>query len=286
MGMKYGRPVDNLAVRVASSTLPIIANGNGSYSGAPAIEEDPQYPMTNLYYPDRYRVWSTRVGNSPGGNIEVHIDLAGGSSAPGAGGADVTVSSLGLLGLRPHASGAIATVGFGYRTRAQGYSASGYAGFVSSPIAANPPRDSIGIDATPVSARYILFSINGTDTSGFSLGSFWVGVLQDVGIFWSADGGATWGEDHNVLLSPTAGGHQTAVNRGDPFARYTLSFFKITNATRAILETHFGAAQRGQPILILDENNVPRQFLVMDGPQFSQAFDGLYSATLNLVRLG
>ena len=282
-GMKYARTLDNKAVRVASATLPIIINGDGAYSGAPAKDEDAQYPMSNLYSPERYRVWSTKVGTADTA-IKVQLDLAGGANGAGAGGLDVDISSAGFLGLRGHAGTAPpASVAVGSRTRAQGYSSTTYTS--RGTLTTLGERDSI-VEFTLASARYWEFNISSYNVAGFALGALWLGVLQEFGIFWSADGGATWAEEHNVLLSRTAGGHMSAVTRGDAWAQYTLTFRTIDNTKRATLLSHFGAAQRARPILILDENGVPRQFYVQGGPQFFQVFDGVYGATLNLERMG
>ena len=283
-GMKYGRTQDNKAVRLTTAaTFPIIINGDGAYSGAPAKDEDPQYPMSHLYSPDRYRVWSTKVGTADTA-IKVQWDLTGGANGAGAGGADVSISSAGFMGLRGHAGTAPpASVAVGYRTRAQGYSATTYTSFGT--LVTGTDRDSI-LEAGAQSARYWEFNISSYNAAGFALGAMWLGVLQDFGIFWSADGGATWNEEHNVLLSRTAGGHMTGVTRGDPWAMYTLTFNTIKNAERATLLSHFGPTERAKPILILDENNVPRQFLAMGGPEFTQTFGGAYTATVNLERLG
>jgi hypothetical protein len=281
--MKYGRPVDNKAVRVASATVPIVINGDGAYSGAPAKDEDAQYPMSHLYSQDRYRVWSTKVGNADTA-IKVQIDLTGGANGAGAGGADVAISSAALQGLRGHAGTTPpASVAVGYRTRAQGYSATTYTS--AGTITTSGERDSV-LEFGQVSARYWELNFTSYNAAGFALGSFWLGVLNDFGIFWSAGGGAAWADEHNVLLSRTAGGHLSGVARGDAWAQYTLTFRAIDNTKRATLLSHFGAAQRAQPLLLLDENNVPRQFMVMGGPQFSQVFGGVYDATVNLERLG
>jgi hypothetical protein len=298
--MKYGRTADNRAVRPLAAVdgygwaygydyggadpgLPIIINGDGAYSGAPAKDEDPQYPMANLYSPARYRVWSTKVGTADGA-IKVQIDLGGGANGAGAGGADKAVDSAGLLGLRGHAgSTPPANIVVGYRTRAQGYSATGYTTVAT--VAPAGERDSV-VQFPVVSARYWEFNFTAYDAAGFALGAFWLGVLQDLGHYWSADGGGSWADFHNALVTPTAGGHQLVSLLGDPSAQYTLAFRALPSATRATLADHFGTRNRGRATLILDENSVPRQFLVKDGPSFSQRFTGLYDATLELVRLG
>ncbi len=284
MGMLYGRVLDNKAVRqLASSTIPIVINGDAAYSGAPAKDEDPQYPMTNLYSFDRYRVWSTKVGTADTA-IKLQLDLSGGANGPGAGGADKSISSAGFFGLRGHAGSVPpTTVNLGYRTRAQGYSSTAYTSIGT--LSTLQARDSI-LQFAQVSGRYFDFDIIAYNVQGFALGSIWLGLLQDVGLFWSSDGGATWAEDHNVLLSRTAGGHMDGVARGDAWAPYTLVFRSIDNAKRSLLGSSFGSARRTEPIIILDENAVPRQFFVMSGPVFSQRFDGLYDAVLNLEQLG
>ena len=300
MGMRYGRPFDNLGVRPVSitdgygddygygygstdPTLPILINGNGSYTSAPAKDEDAQYPMANVLSYARYTVWSTKVGTADTA-IKVKLDFGGGATGGGAGGADRTISSAGLLGLRGHSGTAPPpTVVLGYRTRAQGYSATGYTTVTT--LSPDGERDMVAqFDA--VSGRYWEFNINPYNAAGFSLGAFWLGILQDFGHYWSADGGAAWAEDHNVLLTVTAGGHRDAVSRGDRWARYTLTFRAIPASQQQKLHDHFGARQRTKPILILDEAGVPRQFFVTSGPQFSQRFTGLYDAVLELERLG
>ena len=282
MGMRYGRVADNKAVRqLVTSTIPIVINGDGAYSSAPAKDEDAQYPMSNLYSWERYRVWSTKVGTADTA-IKVQLDLSGGANGAGAGGLDKDVSSAAVMGLRGHAGTTVGSVLVGYRTRASGYSNTGYTNVAT---ITSPSRDSIA-EFTLVAARYWEFNFSSYDAAGMAVGSLWLGELKDLGLYWSSDGGATWANQHNVMLTPTAGGHQSAVVRGDTWANYTLAFRAITNATRATIDLDFGTARRGQPILILDENAVPRQFFVLDGPQFSQRWDGLYDATLELVRLG
>lgn len=284
MGVLYGRVTDNRMIRATAAwTIPIIINGNGSYAGAPAKDEDAQYPMTNLYLADRYTPWSTNVGASAT-SIKVQVDLAGGLNGAAQGGTDRTVSSVGLLGLRGLGGAAPpTTIIIGYRTRAQGYAATGYT--IATSFNTGQARDSL-VQFSTISARYWEIDFTFYQVEGFALGNIWLGNLLDLGIGWSSNGGAQWSAEHNVLWSRTAGGHATGVQRGDAWAKYSLRFDSITNATRSLLNSGFGAFQAGKPIVVLDENNVPRQFIVMGGPTFSQRFNGLYDAVVDLEMLG
>mgnify|MGYP007070554947 FL=1 len=265
------------------STIPIIVNGNGAYTSAPAKDEDAQYPMSNLYLADRYTPWSTRVGTAAG-SIKVQIDLSGGATGAAAGGVDKTISAVGMNGLRGLGGAAPPnTVVVGYRTRAQGYSATGYTTVAT--LVTGQARDSI-VQFNTISARYWEMDVQIYGVEGFALGSLFLGNLQDLGIGWSSDGGAEWSAEHNVLWSSTAGGHATGVVRGDAWAKYSLRFNSINNTVRSALHTNFGPTFAGKPVVILDENSVARQFIVMDGPTFSQRFNGLYDASLELEMLG
>ena len=283
-GMLYGRYTDNKAVRAASTaTFPIIINGNGAYASAPAADQDPQYPMTNLLIPDRYTPWSSSVGTA-GANIQVHIDLSGGANGPASGLADKQVSSFGVLGLRGLGGSAPPSfVSVGYRTRAQGYLSTSYTSLGT--LSTGQLRDSM-LQFNQVGARYFELIFTGVSASGIAVGSLWLGVLLDLGVFWSSEGGGQWSAEHNVLWSKTAGGHMAGVLRGDAWGKYSLTFGSINNSTRATLFSNLGIATAGKAVVILDENSIPRQFMVMDGPRFSQRFNGLYDAVLDLEMLG
>jgi hypothetical protein len=102
MGLMYGLPNSNRLFKAsATSTFPIICNGNPTYAGAPARDEDPRYPLENLLSADRYAVWATAIPSA--GSTTIHVDLSGGSISAGAGGADKTLNAFGLLNLRANA---------------------------------------------------------------------------------------------------------------------------------------------------------------------------------------
>src|SRR3990172_7001714 len=107
MGLSYARALDNRMFRTPpTATFPIIANGDPAYPGAPAKDEDPSYPLPNLYDRNRYRPWSTKY-NSADGSMRLHVDMSGGSISAGAGGADKTVSAVALHAVRPFGSAGI-----------------------------------------------------------------------------------------------------------------------------------------------------------------------------------
>jgi hypothetical protein len=283
-GLLFGRYTDNKAVKALSTaTIPVLVNGNGAYASAPALDEDPLNPMSNLLIPDRYTPWSSRIGTA-GANIQIHLDLGGGANGAGAGGGDKTISSFAVMGLRGLGGSAPPFfINLGYRTRAQGYLNTGYTSLGN--LNTGQSRDSI-LQFTAPPARYWEVVFTGVDPSGIAVGSLWLGTLQDVGVLWSSAGGGRWRAEHNVLWSKTAGGHMTGVLRGDLWGKYSLAFESVNNSTRSILVNSLGLITTGRAVLILDENNGPHQFMVMDGPQVTQRFNGLYDVVLDLEQLG
>ena len=78
---------------------------------------------------------------------------------------------------------------FAYRTKAQGYSSNTALYTVLATPSTTGARDGlVTFASTPMRYAQIGFVY---DVKGFELGMFWLGVLTDLGIFWSADGGAS-----------------------------------------------------------------------------------------------
>jgi hypothetical protein len=292
MGMLYGRKFDNLMIpRDVTPTLPVIVNGQdpaGStgYLNAPARDEDPQHRMDNLLVPSRYSVWSTRVGNSALSS-KIHIDLTGGLTGVNLGGLNKTVNFVGIHGLRGLGGAApTSTIAVGSRTRTQGYLATGYTSIGS--ISTSAFRDS-GLSFTTPQFRYLELSFS-YSVAGMAIGSIFVGNLLDLGTYWSSDGGSQYESEGNLLWSRTAGGHATAVQRGDPWARWSLRFNSVTTATRQYIMGDFGSwggtNRYGDPVTIIDENGLVRQCVVVGGPSASQRFDKLYDVSMDLEQLG
>lgn len=291
MGMLYGHKADNMMIPQAPTSLgPVLVNGknpDGStgYLNAPARDEDQQYRMDNLLVPSRYSVWSTRVGNADG-SIKIHVDLSGGATGANLGGANKTVTFIAIHGLRGLGGSVPPTfVGVNYRTRAQGYSATTY-----TPIVLHNTgqlRDS-GTGFTIPPFRYLEIDL-AYGVEGIAIGGIFIGNLMDLGIYWSSDGGSQYESEGNLLWSRTAGGHASAVKRGDPWARWTLRFNGVPTTIRQKILSDFGTTgvnRGGDPITIVDESAVTRQYVVTGGPISTQRFNNLYDVSVEMEQLG
>lgn len=231
------------------STGVVLKNGTGG--GAPALQEDAAYPMSNLLKVDRYSVWAT--GPTAPNPMLVHIDL----------GQDRALTFFAVLGMRQAASLAGNTISsiFGTRTAAQGYSGVS-TDYTDRATVALPTMGVDGVDGGVVAAsstcRYLQIKVSVINTTlGLTLGKFAVGLLdQDLGANLVYSPGA---ENHLVtpqVRTETPAGFPVISYVGAPYRRFLLPFRAITTATRDQLNT---VAKQTDPFVYFDQFDVAHE---------------------------
>ena len=176
--VRFLRSAQNYARRTSETvTTPILINGNGAYSGAPAIVQDAQFPMLNALFSGRTgRVWDT--GPTPanfGGDTIFEIDLV----------SQRAVLAIGVLGIQLHAGGLFPqSVAIEYLTGST-YSTIGWNASIGTVTATSVGNG--GRIITPVTARFwrFRFPLSSVGT-GFRVAGFVLHTtVTDLGFLYS-----------------------------------------------------------------------------------------------------
>lgn len=149
---------------------------NGSGGGAPALEENADFPMANLLVRDRYVSWMT--GAAPPNDVYVDFDLTGGPPI------NKTVNALAICGFRGTALFPNSCF-IQYALTAGGYPPT-WIGFSPGSISLSLATDSAVILTTPTLCRYVRFWFPNTFGNPFSVGRLMVAsTVEDLGFAYS-----------------------------------------------------------------------------------------------------
>lgn len=235
---RFGRPSDN---RLLSPNT-IILNGSGG--GAPALIQDPLFPMSNLLNPDRYTPWKTLVGATP--PLKIDFDLLG----------SLTCSYISFHGLRQNAP---LLTGWTIERQTGTYTPGGTWLSVSGSNIQPYTRDQ-GFAFAAVASRLWRLTLTTFPQEGMSFGSIFLGTLsQDLGILYSA-----MVEDiiHATIPWATASGHANVMEIGDTRSLVQMSFRDITDAIRQKIDNGFGRGSSRDPVVWVDRADIARQVIV------------------------
>jgi len=243
---RFYRPGDNKWV-VSNATL---INGNVAYTNAPPINQDAQFPMTNLLTSDRYLPWVTAVGPGPGG-VDVVVDLDAG--------ANVTPQFVGFFALR---QSGVASMGFDvqYQTGAT-YNGNGTWVSARSGTISSGSRDVGYIVTGAQAARYWRFRLNVLQGIQWSIGNIFLSAAAvDLGIFYSP--GMEETIIHPTIGYRTTSGHFSVSSVGDTRAMVIMPFRNIEDAIKAKINSVFGRFSARDPAVWIDQNDVARQVVL------------------------
>lgn len=247
---------------------------NGTGGGAPARDEVTGYEMENAMRPDRWSLWKL----SGGASLAVDFDLTGGAS-------NKSIGMAGLLGHRPTTS-----AGLGI-TSCDVYGATNAAGYAPGPWTplgtinmAGAPRDG-WISWVAASYRYVRFDITCFDN--FTLGRFWIGVVDsDLGAIYAP--GSTRETDLPKVVNYGAGGAPFVSYLGDQRYLWSLQWQKADATLRNKI---VALAQKKQSLLYLDHNDAVAE--VFAGLRSNQSDSHVWNnpalydnLTLDLFQLG
>ena len=240
---------------------------NGTGGGAPALIETAPYVMSNLLNGDRSSLWKTSVLSSAS-TYNVDFDM----------GASVEFDAMGMLGYRL-ATGTGPQIDMYYQTGA--YTPAGAWTLFSQIF---PEGRDLGVVTTiPVTARSARFKITPVAASeSFSLGSFFVGDIEDLGGIHSP--GGLRNPFQNRLETPMLNGSFVITRLGDDGQTWTMPWNSIKPATRSILNIVQG--RRGTVLLVDAEDNWSEVFL--RGGGLSEGRTGgpdVFDINIELVRM-
>lgn len=246
--------------------LPTLINGNPSYTAAPALRQDPQFPMVNALYPGRGAlVWAS--GDSPPSNFEdttsVVLEIDTGSTQR-------TPKHWGVLGYSCRDTNP-GSVELQYKLGAT-YN-SGTANWITMPGGAITLGDNNGPGAlrdygkaivTPVTARYWRWKFTFaylSDQGGFQVSGL---ILQqdemDLGFLYS-------GADETRILPrsvvETYADQPYITRKGGEYRRWQLRYDNNDATLRTTLDTLFSQAGAREPFI----------FLTPDGLYFECVWD-------------
>lgn len=266
----------NAACRAtAALTNPKLANGAGGvYAGAPALVEDPSYPMANILGRDRYSVWACPAGaDNSGGGGEVWVDLDLGSNR--------TVLAVGILGFR--AVGSFPSSMLPSWRNAGSYSATGYTTDI--PAINLGTRNPVSVLPAPRTARYWRFAFPfASFGDGFRVGKFFLATtITDLGFLYS---GAEYPRVTPRVLSQSGGQHPNVKVTGDPYDMPTLQFTNVAQSTKDTLST---LASQSQPFVLIDPFDRARECILASDRHVSShiwAPPDRWSVSLELREMG
>lgn len=187
---------------------------NGSGGGAPARDEDADFPMDNVLQGDRHVVW--RSSASPSYPIRLDVDLGG----------NRTIEALGFHGM----FGAWLGITAYYQTGA--YSAGGTWTAMAVPSVASMPRDTGAVFAAVANVRSLRFDISGSGQIG--CGKFFAGALVDLELVGSP------GMENNTRLNrelvTLPSGATFAYSLGANGHEITIPVEQVSTATSSLIE--------------------------------------------------
>ena len=247
---------------LAATTYPILINGNGAYSGAPALVQDADFPMSNALLVDRSAaIWVT--GPTPDNDplnsdliIELHI-----------GPTPLSIVAAGVLGFS-FGPGTLFPLSYliEYLPGAT-YSTSGWVSDIPA-VSTQGGRDS-GAVFSPRTAKFwrFRFSSAGLGANGFSVGSFFIATtVTDLGFLYSR---ATETLVQPQLLVEGYGHTPFISHTGLSFRRWALSYDNNDTTTRGLFD-NLGYSPVGStpiPFVFLSPENGVYE-CVQDGEEF------------------
>ena len=259
---------------------PKIINGDGTYTNAPALEQDAAYPMANLLTADRYLKWKSS-NTPPSGNNAVKIDIDLGADR-----SIWFVSAHGII-VPDVLEGAVARPFYmraGYRTAALGYDGAGTFTTFGADADFGAVRDAKIDNGVAVSFRYLRLMFSDAVSSPFSIGRLYVGTPDiDTGKVYS---GASDEYIHGVLRSENAALGPTSTYMGEDHRELSLQFDTILDADIAnldkVMRTHqsfiyFGF--NGDVLECIIKDIRARKIHTFRPPN-------IFSVTLDLLQLG
>ena len=256
-------PQNNVARRHPNQpTRPVLINGNGSYSGAPGIIQDAQFPMVSALYPGRSGlVWAS--GDSPGSNfpdstsVVLEIDTV----------VQVTPSAWGVLGYRcrsvfPSNVQLDYLTGGTYNPTTGWLTASAAITLGTNNGPGNLPDK--GVSIIPVTARYWRFKFGfgaSSGNGGFSIsGLFLQTNVVNLGFLYS-------GADETRVIPrsvvETYSDQPIITRKGGEYRRWQLRYDNNDAALRTTLDDLFSYQGAQEPFI----------FLTPDGLYFECVWD-------------
>jgi hypothetical protein len=221
---------------------------NGTGGGAPALQENAAYPMSNLLKVDRHTVWATGI-SAPNPTL-VHIDL----------GQDRALTFFAVLGMRqpPGAAGNTITSIFGTRTAALGYSGVSTDYIDRATVTVPTTELDGGVVAASATGRYLQVKVSIINTSlGLTLGKFAAGLLdQDLGANLVYSPGAEGRLVTPQVRTETMAGFPVISYVGSRYVRFLLPFNAITTATKNQLDA---VAKETDPFVYFNQFDVARE---------------------------
>jgi hypothetical protein len=211
-----------------ASTFPKLINGNGAYAGAPALVQDPDFPMSNLLDPDRVSavyVTGPTPANS-GSDLIIEFDI---NSAP------LSISAVGILGFVRLAGATFPnSVAIEYLPGSTYAPVVGWVAMGSFSMVIG--RDGGLVTGSPISARFwrIRFLNASFGAQGFSFSSpFIANAITDLGFLYSRSA--------EVIVTPKTvvegyGRTPVITRTGLEFRRWALAYDNNDVTTRDIFD--------------------------------------------------
>jgi len=263
LNCRFIRVGQNVARRVnLAATFPRIINGNGAYAGAPAIVQDPQFPMSNALLNGRTGavwVWPASAGiNDGGSDVLLEIDL----------GSVKAIGAVGVLGvsnlfgtLFPNSLMVECIPG------ATVYSTTGWVNVLGGLSIGNQNflRD-FGTTIAPQSARYWRFRwVSASISAGFTVASVVLATtVTDLGFLYSG------ADETRVRPRTLVEGYDRSPSityTGPEYRRWEARYDNNDAALRAILDDLFGDSQ---PFVFLTPDNLWQE-CVWDTEEFTRS---------------
>lgn len=241
----------------ASAPYPRLINGNGAYSGAPALVQDASFPMSNLLDPDRVSHIYVTGPNPANDGVDLIIEFDTGS-------APVSIHGVGLLGFRRATGEAFPNVVYIEYLLGTTYSTSGWSGAGTTPFSFNEATDAGVLFPAPISAKFWRFRITNAafSAAGFSLSSpFIAQTVTDLGFLYS--------RASETLVTPKSTvegyGRMPVITRtGTPYRRWLLEYANNDAAARAVFDA---LAVSANPFVFIHPDGSFYE-CVMDGEEF------------------
>ncbi len=258
--VRFIRANQNKARKVSpTSTYPKLINGNGAYSGAPALVEDASFPMSNLLDKDRASkvyVSGPNPYNSAGSDLIIEFDIAGSAQSIVAAG----MLGFGLVGGSLFPSQLIVEYLPGTTYQTTGWIA-------DIPILSIGGVRDVGSVFTARSARFwrFRFPFASGAQDGFTVAGFFLATtVTDLGFLYSR------ASERIVTPKTTIEGYgrtPTITRTGIPFRRWTLAYDNIDATTKATFDTLNSEAS---PFIFLAPDDRVYE-CVTDGEEFERA---------------
>ena len=254
-------------VMTAAATAAGSGTDSASFTPTYPLEEDVNFPTSNLQYPRRNVRWAT--GPTPTFPLSIEYDLGSNRLiAVFAGLASETLDAL------------TSTLGF---SSVALYTGTVYGSYTlqGSKNFALPYRDKGGPLASSVSHRFVRFQLGGVGPA--TAATVWAGPIgQDLGVaLWP---GSAFRHEDNVARGFTGGMLQAFFNRGPARRVMRFGLDGINETQRAQIFTVFGAPLR-KPLLIDPDDECWEVALVDDSLEWIHRFNDYRSQILALETL-